>query len=51
MLIENEIVLTIQGKVKQKVIKQLTADFYLHENQGWYFVDWDPLDESFSKYR
>jgi len=40
MLKEGAIVLTIQGKVKQKVIKQLTLDYSLHENQGWYFVDY-----------
>lgn len=40
MLRESAIVLTVQGKVKQKVIKKLTPEYSLHENQGWFFVDY-----------
>lgn len=40
MLRENAIVLTIQGKVKQKVIKQLIPGYSSHEYQGWFFADY-----------
>lgn len=33
-------ILTIEGKVRQKVIKKLTHDFSLNENQLWFFVDY-----------
>ncbi len=34
------IALTIQGKVKQKVIKKLTEDYSLPKNQRWFFIDY-----------
>jgi len=40
MLRESAILLTIQGKVKQKVIKLLTSDYSLYENHGWFFIDY-----------
>jgi len=40
MFKEGAIVLTIQGKVKQKVIKQMTTDYSLRDSQGWFFVDY-----------
>ncbi|TDX01164.1 hypothetical protein [Dinghuibacter silviterrae] len=40
MLKEGVIVLTIQGRVKSKVIKKVTKDYLLEENQGWFFIDY-----------
>lgn len=51
MLKVGALVLTIEGKVKQKDIKKLTSDFQLDENQGWFFVDYAvkevPLNSKF----
>lgn len=37
-------ILTIEGKVKQKIVKKLTHDFSLNENQLWFFVDYAAED-------
>jgi hypothetical protein len=40
MLKEEAVILTIQGRVKQAAIKQLTPKPVLNERQGWFFIDY-----------
>jgi hypothetical protein len=40
MFRKGAMVLTIEGKVKQRTIKQMTNNYTLQENQGWFFVDY-----------